>query len=309
MLEVVVSGLVTGWAIAIPIGAVAALLVTLTARTSWRVGAAAGLGIATVDGVYAAAAVVSGAALAALLEPIATELRIGSGLVLLALAALMAVHAWTRRAGGPGGSRARDERVVRASSAYLLFVGITALNPATVVYFAAIVLGNQDLVDGPVEGVVFVAIAYHFASHGQPIEAAVAVMTLRGSPFDTWAGPVSIAAGGEYRELSVKTTSDPISTAQAFFGGGTIPYKGKVTVKEAIPRGKVKKGQVMTAVVVRTRHGVRRADGSIIRFDGNAAVLLNNKQEPIGTRIFGPVTRELRSEKFMKIVSLAPEVL
>ena len=83
----------------------------------------------------------------------------------------------------------------------------------------------------------------------------------------------------------------------------------KVTVKEAIPRGKVKKGQVMTAVVVRTRHGVRRPDGSIIRFDGNAAVLLNNKQEPIGTRIFGPVTRELRSEKFMKIVSLAPEVL
>ena len=82
-----------------------------------------------------------------------------------------------------------------------------------------------------------------------------------------------------------------------------------VSIKEAAPRGKVKKGQVMTAVVVRTRHGVRRADGSIIRFDGNAAVLLNNKQEPIGTRIFGPVTRELRSEKFMKIVSLAPEVL
>ena len=97
-------------------------------------------------------------------------------------------------------------------------------------------------------------------------------------------------------------------------GGSHRRYAGigdiiKVTVKEAIPRGKVKKGQVMTAVVVRTRHGVRRADGSVIRFDGNAAVLLNNKQEPIGTRIFGPVTRELRSEKFMKIVSLAPEVL
>jgi len=97
-------------------------------------------------------------------------------------------------------------------------------------------------------------------------------------------------------------------------GGSHRRYAGigdiiKVTVKEAIPRGKVKKGQVMTAVVVRTRHGVRRADGSIIRFDGNAAVLLNNKQEPIGTRIFGPVTRELRSERFMKIVSLAPEVL
>ena len=79
-----------------------------------------------------------------------------------------------------------------------------------------------------------------------------------------------------------------------------------VTVKDAIPRGKVKKGDVYDAVVVRTRKGVRRADGSLIRFDANAAVLLNNKQEPIGTRIFGPVTRELRSEKFMKIVSLAP---
>ncbi|KXC73699.1 50S ribosomal protein L14 [Pseudomonas aeruginosa] len=97
-------------------------------------------------------------------------------------------------------------------------------------------------------------------------------------------------------------------------GGSHRRYAGigdiiKVTVKEAIPRGKVKKGRVMTAVVVRTKHGVRRTDGSIIRFDGNAAVLLNNKQEPIGTRIFGPVTRELRTEKFMKIVSLAPEVL
>jgi large subunit ribosomal protein L14 len=83
----------------------------------------------------------------------------------------------------------------------------------------------------------------------------------------------------------------------------------KVTVKEAIPRGKVKKGQVLDAVVVRTKAGVRRNDGSLIRFDNNAAVLLNAGQAPIGTRIFGPVTRELRSEKFMKIVSLAPEVL
>ena len=83
-----------------------------------------------------------------------------------------------------------------------------------------------------------------------------------------------------------------------------------VSIKEAIPRGKVKKGEVYDAVVVRTRKGVRRADGSLIRFDTNAAVLLNNKQgEPIGTRIFGPVTRELRAKKFMKIISLAPEVL
>ena len=78
----------------------------------------------------------------------------------------------------------------------------------------------------------------------------------------------------------------------------------------AIPRGKVKKGDVLKAVVVRTKKGVRRPDGSVIRFDGNACVILNNNTEqPIGTRIFGPVTRELRSEKFMKIISLAPEVL
>ena len=83
----------------------------------------------------------------------------------------------------------------------------------------------------------------------------------------------------------------------------------KVTVKEAIPRGKVKKGQVMTAVVVRTKKGVRRPDGSLVKFDENAAVLLNNQNAPIGTRIFGPVTRELRGEKFMKIISLAPEVI
>ena len=83
----------------------------------------------------------------------------------------------------------------------------------------------------------------------------------------------------------------------------------KVSIKDAIPRGKVKKGEVYNAVVVRTRKGVRRADGSLIRFDTNAAVLLNNKHEPIGTRIFGPVTRELRTTQFMKIISLAPEVL
>ena len=97
-------------------------------------------------------------------------------------------------------------------------------------------------------------------------------------------------------------------------GGSHRRYAGigdviKVTVKDAIPRGKVKKGDVLNAVVVRTRKGVRRPDGSAIRVDGNAAVLLNNQLQPIGTRIFGPVTRELRSERFMKIISLAPEVL
>ncbi|MDN4503971.1 50S ribosomal protein L14 [Alteromonadaceae bacterium BrNp21-10] len=97
-------------------------------------------------------------------------------------------------------------------------------------------------------------------------------------------------------------------------GGSHRRYAGigdiiKITVKEAIPRGKVKKGDVLNAVVVRTRKGVRRPDGSTIRFDSNAAVLLNANKQPIGTRIFGPVTRELRGDKFMKIVSLAPEVL
>jgi large subunit ribosomal protein L14 len=97
-------------------------------------------------------------------------------------------------------------------------------------------------------------------------------------------------------------------------GGSKRRYAGigdviKVSIKDAIPRGRVKKGEVYNAVVVRTRKGVRRPDGSLIRFDGNAAVLLNAKLEPIGTRIFGPVTRELRAGKFMKIVSLAPEVL
>ena len=82
----------------------------------------------------------------------------------------------------------------------------------------------------------------------------------------------------------------------------------KITVKDAIPRGRVKKGDVMNAVVVRTRHGVRRVDGSLIRFDKNAAVLLNDADQPVGTRIFGPVTRELRA-RFMRIISLAPEVL
>ncbi len=83
----------------------------------------------------------------------------------------------------------------------------------------------------------------------------------------------------------------------------------KVAIKEAIPRGKVKKGDVMDAVVVRTCKGVRRSDGSVIRFDSNAVVILSNQLQPVGTRIFGPVTRELRSTKFMKIVSLALEVL
>ena len=97
-------------------------------------------------------------------------------------------------------------------------------------------------------------------------------------------------------------------------GGSHRRYAGigdviKVSIKDAVPRGKVKKGDVYNALVVRTRKGVRREDGSLIRFDSNAAVLLNNQLQPIGTRIFGPVTRDLRGANFMKIISLAPEVL
>ena len=97
-------------------------------------------------------------------------------------------------------------------------------------------------------------------------------------------------------------------------GGSKRRYAGigdivKITIKEALPNSRVKKGDVYNAVVVRTRKGVRRPDGSLIRFDGNAAVLLSNRLEPIGTRIFGPVTRELRTGNFMKIISLAPEVI
>ena len=94
--------------------------------------------------------------------------------------------------------------------------------------------------------------------------------------------------------------------------GRTIASLGDVIValvNESIPRGRVKKGEVYNALVVRTAKGVRRPDGSLVKFDGNAAVLLNAKLEPIGTRIFGPVTRELRTERFMKIVSLAPKVI
>ena len=97
-------------------------------------------------------------------------------------------------------------------------------------------------------------------------------------------------------------------------GGSKRRYAGigdiiKVSVKEAIPRGKVKKGEVLDAVIVRTKKGVRRPDGSCIRFDENAVVLLNPQKQPIGTRVFGPIAKELRGENFMKIISLAPEVL
>lgn len=155
MLEVVLSGLVTGWAIAVPVGAVGAFLVSLTARTSWRVGAAAALGVATVDGGYAALAVVGGAALASLIRPVAEPLRLVSGLVLLAIAALTVLRTVRSEAGSDRRAGAMSPR-----AAYLLFVGITAVNPATVVYFAAVVVGNHGLVSGPTQGAAFVLAAF-----------------------------------------------------------------------------------------------------------------------------------------------------
>lgn len=169
MREVVVSGLVTGWAIAVPIGAIGAYLVALTARTSWRTGAAAALGIATVDGVYAAVAVVAGTAVSAWLAPAAGALRTGSAVVLLAVAALMARAALRPAPAPPDGGEVRP---MRGRTAYALFVGITAVNPTTVVYFAAVVLG-RDLTDGgPAEGTVFVLAALGASASWQLILAA-----------------------------------------------------------------------------------------------------------------------------------------
>jgi arginine exporter protein ArgO len=166
MREVVVSGLVTGWAIAVPIGAVGTFLVTLTARAGWRAGAAGALGIATVDGAYAAVAVAAGSAVAAALEPVAAALRVVSAVVLLGLAALTLAHALATV------HRAREPVRLRPPAAYLLFVGITAVNPTTVVYFAAVVLGNHQLVAGAAEGVVFVLAAFAASASWQLLLAA-----------------------------------------------------------------------------------------------------------------------------------------
>ena len=120
------------------------------------------------------------------------------------------------------------------------------------------------------------------------------------------------------QEQSILTIADNSGARRVMcikvLGGSKRPYAHvgdviKVAIKEAIPTGKVKKGTVADAVVVRTRKDIKREDGSSIRFDDNAAVLINTQRQPIGTRIFGPVSRELRSKDFMKIISLAPEVI
>jgi arginine exporter protein ArgO len=183
VLHVLLTGLVTGYAIAVPVGAVAALIVTLSARTSWRVGAAAGLGVATVDGVYAAVAVLAGKAVADALAPVQDTLQVISIAALLAIAALTLLHALR-----PGnGERAGNGRTWTPVRAWLTFVGITAVNPATVVYFAAIVLGGSVRIHGPAQGTVFVLAAFAASASWQTLIASL------GTGLGTWLGPSWLA--------------------------------------------------------------------------------------------------------------------
>jgi arginine exporter protein ArgO len=200
VLDVVLSGLVTGWAIAIPIGAVGALLVALTARTSLRVGSSAALGVATVDGGYAALAVVGGAAIAAVIEPYADGLRLASALVLLAIAVLTVLHA-VRRAGSPPAKA----RPLHAWQAFTAFVAITVVNPTTVVYFAAVVLGNPDLTDGAAEGVVFVVAAFVASASWQLTLAVLGTVLGRSITSDRGRLVTGVVSGLVIAALAVHT--------------------------------------------------------------------------------------------------------
>lgn len=180
MRDAVLSGIVTGYAIAVPVGAVAALIIALSARTTWRVGAAAGLGVASVDGLYAGVAVVAGAAVARALAPIKDVLTAVSVVALLAIAALT-----LRGALRPGDdAEATSATTWTPLRAWLTFAGITAVNPATVVYFAAIVVGGSVDLDGPAEGSAFVVAAFLASASWQVFVASL------GSGLRRWvAGP------------------------------------------------------------------------------------------------------------------------
>jgi arginine exporter protein ArgO len=170
--EAILSGLVTGLAIAMPVGAVAALIVALTVRTSFRVGLGAAVGVATVDGAYAAAAVVGGGLVAQVLAPIAQPLRIGSTVVLLAIALWLVVSALR-----PRPERVADKGwVTTPLRAWMTFVAITAVNPATVIYFAAIVLANRNLVEGAGEGTAFVMAAFLASASWQVLVAGTGAL-------------------------------------------------------------------------------------------------------------------------------------
>lgn len=168
MLDVLLSGLLTGYAIAVPVGAVAVMIVAVSSRTSWRTGAAAGLGAATVDGLYATVAVVAGSAVAHALEPVSGILTGLSVAVLLAIAVLTLVHAFR--------PERDDGQVLRAWTpfrAWLTFAAITAVNPATVLYFAAVVLGGSVHIHGPAQGAVFVLAAFGASASWQLFIATV----------------------------------------------------------------------------------------------------------------------------------------
>ncbi|HEX2894514.1 MAG TPA: LysE family transporter [Marmoricola sp.] len=168
MLDALLSGLLTGYAIAVPVGAVAVMIVAVSARTSWRTGAAAGLGVASVDGAYATVAVVAGTAVARALEPISPALTAVSVAVLLVIAALTLLHAF--RPERPDGRALRPWTPLRA---WLTFAAITSVNPATVLYFAAIVIGGSVHIEGPAHGAVFVLAAFAASASWQLFVATV----------------------------------------------------------------------------------------------------------------------------------------
>jgi len=193
MLDVLLSGLVTGYAIAVPVGAVAVLIIAVSARTSWRTGAAAGLGVATVDGGYATVAVLAGTAVASALEPVSHALTAVSVAILLAIAALTLVHAF--RPERPDGHESTRWTPLRA---WLTFAAITAVNPATVLYFAAIVLGGTVEIDAPAEGVVFVAAAFCASASWQVFVASI------GSGLGAWiTGPRGRRTTGVVAALAI----------------------------------------------------------------------------------------------------------
>ena len=182
MLDVLISGLVTGYAIAVPVGAVAALIVALSARDGWRVGAAAGLGVATVDGAYALVAVLAGKAVAEALGPVEGTLEVISVVALLAIAALTLLHSLRPPAGEAG-----EVPAWSPLKAWATFAGITAVNPATVIYFAAIVLGGSVDSDGAGEAAVFVAAAFLASASWQVFVASL------GTGLGRWLGPSHLA--------------------------------------------------------------------------------------------------------------------
>jgi arginine exporter protein ArgO len=193
VLDALLSGLLTGYAIAVPVGAVAVLIIAVSSRTSWRTGAAAGLGVATVDAAYAAVAVVAGTAVARALEPVSTALTVISVVVLLGIAVLTLAHAFRPE-------RADDRPVRRWTPlrAWLTFVAITAINPATVLYFAAIVLGGSVRIDGPAEGAVFVTAAAAASASWQLLVATL------GSGLGSWiTGPRGRRTTGVLAALAI----------------------------------------------------------------------------------------------------------